>query len=242
MIYDWKNLVMVKNFKNIAIIPARGGSKRIPRKNIKLLFGKPIIGHVIEILKATKLFDEIIVSTDDKEIKEISEKYGAKVPFFRSRENSDDNATLVAVIIEVMDQYRSIEMEFDNICCVLPTSALILPAILGKALNDLEKNNFDSIIPIVKYSAPIQRALEVDNGIVKMKDTKYINVRTQDLSSNYFDSGQFYWAKSSSIRLEKKLFMQNSGVIILNELQAQDVDDPMDWEMLELKYEFHQKS
>lgn len=223
--------------KYLAVIPARGGSKRIKNKNIKLLKGKPIISYPIQLLTKSELFDEVIVSTDDSKIAEEAKKYGAKVPFFRSVENSDDFATLSDVLLEVLNSYERQNIKFDYLCCVLPTSALLKIKKIEKALRVLKNNNFDSVIPVVKYSTPIQRALKSVNGVLEFKNEEHLNTRTQDLEHHYFDSGQFYWINTRHFHDQKRIFMSNTGFIELKEFECQDVDTLEDWELLELKHE-----
>ena len=143
--------------KNIAIIPARGGSKRIPRKNIKDFFGKAIIGYSIESTIKSNLFDEVIVSTDDDEIKLVAESFGAIVPFLRSQENADDYATLSDVLVEVVSQLNSGGAEVENICCILPTAPFITPKVLNKSFNVFIDNQYESLYPVLEFSYPIQR-------------------------------------------------------------------------------------
>jgi len=159
----------MKKLKNIAIIPARGGSKRIPRKNIKNFLGKPIIAYSIEAALESKLFDEVMVSTDDKEIAETAIKYGAQVPFLRSDNNADDYATLADVLIEVINEYKSKDTSIDNICCILPTAPFVTSNRLIEAFNLFTKNKFDSLFPVLEFSYPIKRSLiKKEDGTVKM--------------------------------------------------------------------------
>ena len=169
------------NYK-IAIIPARGGSKRIPRKNIKLFFDKPIIAYSIEAALESGLFDEVMVSTDDEEIAEIAIKYGAKVPFLRSEKNSDDNATTVDVILEVLNQYKSVfNINYSLGCCIYPTSPLIQIDHLKEGYELLKSFNYDSVFPIVAFSYPVWRGLQInEDNLVSMEWPEYYNSRSQD--------------------------------------------------------------
>ena len=221
---------------NLCIIPARGGSKRIPKKNIKDFLGKPIIAYSIQVAKESNLFDEIMVSTDDKEIAEISIKLGAKVPVFRSPENSDDFSTTSDVLIEVLEKYKQTGINFENCCCIYPTSPLINKNSLIKAYNLLESENFQSVFPVVKFSYPIYRALQMNDSKVSMIWEENLNKRSQDLPSAYHDSGQFYWFTVSEFFKSKKLFTENSGAIVLKETEVQDIDNETDWKLAELKY------
>ncbi|MGB0871400.1 MAG: pseudaminic acid cytidylyltransferase [Flavobacteriales bacterium] len=227
----------------ICIIPARGGSKRIPRKNIKDFLGKPIIAYSIETAINSNLFDEVMVSTDDVEIAEVAKKYGAKVPFFRSKETSDDYATTFQVVEEVLNQYESINRTFDQFCCMYACSPLISKQRLKECQNLLLEHTFSSVFPVLEYSSPISRALIINESQkVEMIQTKNINSRTQDLSRSYFDAGQFYWGITKNIMSEKTIITKNSGAIILSELEAQDIDQNVDWCMAELKYQLKNKT
>ncbi len=227
---------------NLAIIPARGGSKRIPRKNIKNFLGKPIIAYSIEAALKSSLFDEVMVSTDDAEIAEIAKQYGAKVPFMRSTKNSDDFATTVEVLSEVFNQYKSLGKGFKHACCIYPTAPFITPEILIDGFNKLIKCNYDSVFSILRYSFPIQRALKIKEGKVEMFYPEFIESRSQDLEPSFHDAGQFYWFKSVLLDEQKKLWTNNTGRIEVDELKAQDIDNETDWKLAELKYELLQNS
>jgi pseudaminic acid cytidylyltransferase len=226
---------------NLAIIPARGGSQRIPKKNIKDFFGKPIIAYTIETAIKSGLFDEVIVSTDSQEIADVSKVYGATVPFLRSDINSNSYATLTDVLIEVIHKYSEKEIEIDSICCILPTAALITQARLLEAYTKFIEKKLGSLVPVIKFSCPIQRALKSSEGLIKMREPEFTKYRTQDLETYYYDSGQFYWVKSQVILNENSIFTQNTGYIELEDVEAQDVDNAIDWEMLEIKYNYLKK-
>ncbi len=222
---------------NIAIIPARGGSKRIPRKNIKGFLGKPIIAYSIEAAIASDLFDEVMVSTDDAEIAEIAVKYGAKVPFMRSPINSDDFAGTAEVLVEVLNDYSKKNTLFEYACCIYPTAPLIKVKNIIDGLDLLLRNKFTSVFPVCAFSYPILRGLNRDNsGKTKMLWPANINKRSQDLELAYHDAGQFYWIDNSLFLKESKLFSSNSGTIVLNQTEVQDIDNENDWEISELKY------
>jgi pseudaminic acid cytidylyltransferase len=222
---------------NLAIIPARGGSKRIPLKNIKIFLGKPIISYSIEAALNSQLFDEIIVSTDNEDIAEISRHSGANVPFIRSAENSDDFATLSDVVFEVVNKYAEVGKNFENVCCILPTAPFITNQQLLDAFNKLKNESLDSVCSVFKFSYPVLRSLEFtkDNKL-KMVWPKYLNTRSQDLKSVYHDTGLFYWVRTSEFLIEKTLFCKNGSAIILSELEVQDIDDETEWRIAELKY------
>ena len=223
--------------KRIAIIPARGGSKRIPRKNLKNFLGKPIIAYSIQAALDSNLFDEVMVSTDDYEIAKIAKQFGATVPFMRSTINSNDFATTYDVIEEVIKQYKKQDIEFDKICCIYPCAPFIGPEILNNALVKLEDNKFDSVFPVLQYNFPIQRALRKDNDKLTMIVEENLNIRSQDLEESFHDAGQFYWCKTNKILANRKLFTSNTGGILISELEAQDIDNDIDWKLAELKYQ-----
>jgi pseudaminic acid cytidylyltransferase len=224
--------------KKIAIIPARGGSKRIPRKNIKSFLGKPIIAHSIEAALKSGLFDEVMVSTDDEEIAQISRQYGASVPFLRSEQNSNDYASTVDVLVEVIEEYQNKGVQYEIGCCIYPTAPLIQIDKLAEANKLLLEQGYYSVFPVVKYSYPIWRSLKInDSNKVLMNWPEYQYSRSQDLMAAYHDAGQFYWFKVDRILQNKALFTTNSGAVLLNELEVQDIDSTEDWQLAELKYQ-----
>lgn len=220
----------------IAIIPARGGSKRIPRKNIKPFNGRPVIAYSIEAALKSKLFDEVMVSTDDKEIAGIASAHGAQIPFYRHENSSGDFAHIADVIEEVLEKYKNAGKEFDYFCCIFSTAPFITPERLKEGWKLLQKNNFDSVFPVLKFSYPIQRALKIENGKVSMILPENFNKRSQDLIPAYHDSGQFYWMKTAEFLRQKRLFAENSGAIVLSDLEVQDIDTEEDWKVAEMKY------
>lgn len=223
--------------KSLCIIPARGGSKRIPGKNIKMFCGKPIIAYSIEAALKSDLFDEIMVSTDNQEIAEIAKSYGANIPFLRSEKNANDFAGLAEVMIEVVDMYSDRGQSFDFLCCILPTAPFITQENLKRSKEMLNTDKFDCIFPVVEYSYPIQRSLKIEDGYIKMNWPENLSKRSQDLDSTYHDSGQFYFINNDTLLKEKKLFTKKSGSIILNNLEVQDIDTDTDWKLAELKYQ-----
>lgn len=221
--------------RNIAIIPARGGSKRIPRKNIKHFLDKPIIAYSIQAALSSKLFDEVMVSTDDEEIAAIASKYGAKVPFFRSADNAGDFATTADVIKEVITCYKDIGQHFDFTCCIYPTAPLIRPDTLLKSYDLLVQNSYQTVFPVVMFSFPIWRALNIENGKAKMYWPENRSKRSQDLPKAWHDAGQFYWLNTAGFMNDPVLYSSNSGVIELSDLEVQDIDNLVDWQLAELK-------
>lgn len=222
---------------NLAIIPARGGSKRIHRKNIKDFLGKPIIAYSIEAALNSRLFDEVMVSTDDKEIAEAAIKYGAVVPFYRSKNNSNDYATLADVLLEVLQTYEKKGKHFENVCCILPTAPLITSEKIELAYSVLNENKLDSVCPVVAFSYPIFRALELnEKGNLTMIWPEHNKTRSQDLKPTYHDSGSFYWIRTKTLQKEETLFSLNGGMIILSETEVQDIDNEVDWKLAEIKF------
>ncbi len=222
--------------KSIAIITARGGSKRIPRKNIKLFLGQPIIKFSIDAALRAGCFDEVMVSTDDKEIAEISISCGANVPFFRSESASSDYTGTPTVLEEVISEYGKQGIRFDYFCCIYPTAPFLTAEKLKKAMEVLEKTGVDSVFPVVQFSYPIQRALKIENNEIKMIWPENLNKRSQDLVPTYHDCGQFYALNTKSFINQKKLFCEKSSPIIMSELEVQDIDNEEDWRIAELKY------
>lgn len=224
---------------NLAIIPARGGSKRIPRKNIKNFLGKPIIAYSIEVALKSDLFDEVMVSTDDEEIAEVAKNYGAVVPFMRSKKNSDDYATTADVITEVFNFYQNKDVNFSKSCCIYPTAPLCKGRTLSNAYELLVEQKYTTVFPVVRFSYPIWRALKVDaSGQASMLWPKYKSRRSQDLEVSWHDAGQFYWLDVSSFQMKPELFGENSGALEIPEMEVQDIDSLSDWKMAELKAKY----
>lgn len=226
---------------NLAIIPARAGSKRIPRKNIKDFLGKPIIAYSIEAALKSKLFAEVMVSTDEHEIAEIAIKHGAKVPFLRSEANADDFAGTADVLIEVLEQYAKIGRAFDYACCIYPTAPLISTERLAKGFEQIVTNKNDIVFPIVAFSYPVWRGLRLaPNGRTSMVWPEHLNSRSQDLEDTFHDAGQCYWFNIDSLKREKKLFTNNTAGIVLDQTEVQDIDNLTDWKLAQLKYAYLQ--
>ena len=221
---------------NICIIPARGNSKRIAKKNIKHFLGKPIIAYSIEAAIKSGLFDEVMVSTDNKEIAEIAKTYGAKIPFYRSKKNSDDFATTYDVIEEVIKQYKNEGKEFKNICCIYSCAPFVTESKLNLGFKKLIENTFDTIFPIIEYSFPIERAVKITNGKITPLNAKYLDTRSQDLTKSYHDAGQFYWMNTQKILASNKIITDNCGGILITNLEGQDIDTEIDWKLAEIKF------
>ena len=227
--------------RNLCIIPARGGSKRIPRKNIRDFLGKPIIAYSIEAALNSGLFEEVMVSTDDKEIAEIAQKYGAKVPFFRSEENANDFATTADVIKEVIADYTKTDKEFDNFCCCYPTAPFISSSRLHEGLKQLQSPSVSSVFPVSEFGYPILRSLKMeDDGRVSMNWPDQLNARSQDLPKAYHDAGQWYWMKTTDFLSTGKIIGEHSFGLQLEAIEVQDIDNEIDWKLAELKYELLQ--
>jgi len=216
---------------NIAIITARGGSKRIPRKNIKEFMGKPMLAYAVEAALNSKIFDEVMVSTDDNEIAQIAQKYGANVPFMRSEKTANDYATTADVLKEVKDEYKKRGKEFEEICCIYPCVPFLTDEILKEAYDTFKKSGKTALTPVVKYSFPIQRAFKINTyGCLEYREPENASKRSQDLEPTYHDVGMFYFS-SSAMGLE-------SGCVpyIMDENVVQDIDTIDDWKMAEMKY------
>ncbi len=225
--------------KNLCIIPARGGSKRIPRKNVKPFLGKPMLAYSIETAQKTGLFDEVMVSTDDEEIAEVARRYGAKVPFMRSAETASDFATTADVLREVIAKYREQGREFDNFCCFYATAPLVQSGDVVSAFDRLQQSDFTCVYPVVQFSYPIWRCLDLDeDGTMTRHWPKYENSRSQDLPKEYHDTGTFYWYKT------KEWLAGNIkvGGIEVNETTIQDIDTETDWKLAEMKYQLINKA
>lgn len=222
----------------LCIITARGGSKRIPKKNIKEFCGQPIIAYSIKAALESKLFDEVMVSTDSEEIADIARKFGAAVPFMRSEKNSDDHATTDDVLLEVVADYRSNGKEFDYICCIYPTAPFVTAGKLRQAFEKMCSQKADAIIPVVKFSFPPQRCFIKKDQQILYKWPEYMVTRSQDLEPYYHDAGQFYFIKTSTFERVKSMVPVNTISLEMDEMEVQDIDSITDWKLAELKYQF----
>ena len=221
----------------LAVIPARGGSKRIPRKNIKLFAGKPILAWSINAAIKSECFDEIIVSTDDKEIAGVALEYGAKVPFLRPDNISDDFATTVDVVAHAIEWQQSNDKEFEEICCIYATAPFVTPRDIKNGLKVLQDTSCDYVFSATEYEFPIQRAFRLNaNNNVEMFNPKNFNIRSQDLEKAYHDAGQFYWGKAEAWRNKKEFFSSHSTISLLPRYRVQDIDTPDDWHYAEMLF------
>lgn len=223
---------------NLAIITARGGSKRIPGKNIRPFLGQPIIAYSIRAAVESGCFDEVMVSTDSAEIAGIARSLGAVVPFLRSPETSDDTATTADALREVILRYQAGERFFENICCLFPTAPLVTPDTLRKGHAILEaKPECDAVFPVVRFSFPIQRAFRIREDRLEMFQPENEFVHSRDLEPAYHDAGQFYWIRTALFLSSGKVYGRTSVPIVLNESEVQDIDTEEDWKMAEIKFE-----
>lgn len=222
--------------RKIAIITARGGSKRIPRKNIREFCGKPILAYSIQAAVGSGIFDTVMVSTDDEEIAGIAKQYGGEVPFYRSAETANDFATTNDVLLEVLSEYEKRGQKFDMAVCIYPTAPFVTAQKLRAAVEKLEKSDADTLIPVVAFSYPPQRAMIVENGRLVFEYPQYLDSRSQDLTPHYHDVGQFYVFRTAAFQVNKKLMVGNILPMVVSELEVQDIDNRTDWEIAEMKY------
>lgn len=227
---------------NVAVIPARGGSKRIPRKNIKYFLGKPIIAYSIASALDAGCFEEVMVSTDDREIADVAQRFGAKVPFLRSAETANDFASTADVMLEVLNEYRRQDKKFEFACCIYPTAPFITAEKLKHAHDILLKTGADAALPVVRFGYPIQRAMMIEDNRLSMIWPEHINSRSQDLMPAYHDCGQFYFIKIKRFLETRKLFGDYAVPIELMESEVQDIDTEEDWKIAEIKYQILQQS
>lgn len=227
--------------RKAAIITARGGSKRIPKKNIKEFCGKPIMAYSIEAALGAGIFDVVMVSTDSEEIAETAGRYGAEVPFFRSAETSNDYAVTSQVLWEVLEEYGKRGEHFEMVCCIYPTAPFLTSERLKEAMEQLEQMGADSVLPVVRFGFPPQRGVVLEDGFLKFKWPQYRNTRSQDLEPFYHDAGQFYCVNTESFRAQRTLVMEKTAPIILSEMEVQDIDTEEDWRLAEEKYRLRQQ-
>ncbi len=221
----------------VAVITARGGSKRIPRKNVLDFCGKPIIAYSIEAAIQSGVFDEVMVSTEDEEIAEIAKKYGAGIPFKRSEENAGDHATTVDVLCEVADNYEKLGRMPDEICCIYPTAPFVTAVKLQQAARVYQESGADAVIPVVRFSFPPQRAFVTGGDYIRYKWPEHERSRSQDLEPFYHDAGQFYFIKTKIMREYHTLVPARTAPLIMDEMEVQDIDTMDDWKIAEMKYQ-----
>jgi len=222
---------------NIAIIPARGGSKRIPKKNIKSFFGKPIISYSIDTAIKSGLFEKVIVSTDDPEISEIANEYGAQTPFIRPKNLSDDFSGTHEVIGHAVQYLESLKINMNYICCIYPTAPLIRVSDLIQGYKLISSNCWDSVIAATNYSYPIYRSFEyLESGGLRMLFPDHYTSRSQDLEEVYHDAGQFYWGRAKAFIDGDPIFSQRSCAVLLPRSRVQDIDTLEDWRTAEILF------
>ncbi len=220
----------------VAIITARGGSKRIPKKNIKEFCGKPIIAYSIEAALKSGIFDEVMVSTDSEEIAKVAEQYGAVVPFMRSEATSNDWAVTADVLKEVLADYTARGKQFDLLCCIYPTAPFITAEKLRQAESLLEHEKADSLMPVVRFNFPPQRGLLIKDNRAGYQYPEFETARSQDLEPIYHDCGQFYFCRTEALLKYSSLVTPNIVPMIVPDEEVQDIDSPSDWKIAEMKY------
>lgn len=233
---------MVIKMKSIAIITARGGSKRIPGKNIKEFLGKPIIAYSIEAARDSGIFDEVMVSTDDEKIAGIAKEYGAAVPFMRSEDTAGDYATTDDVLMEVLEAYENIGRTFDYMACIYPTAPFVTARKLQDAMKLLIDNDASGVMPVVRFSFPPQRGMEVRNGRLVYSYPENAMKRSQDLEAMYHDCGQFYCYHVERYRSCRGNLPDGYVPVEVSELEVQDIDNMSDWKLAEIKYRMMQEN
>lgn len=226
--------------EKIAIITARGGSKRIPGKNIKEFCGMPILAYSIQAALDADIFDEVMVSTDSEEIADIARQYGAEVPFMRSEKTSDDYATTADVLLEVLEQYKKQDRIFEYMACIYPTAPFVSGEKLRQAYDIIKRENAVMAMPVVAFSYPPQRGYVKNGHHLEMKWKENFNVRSQDLEIMYHDAGQFYMYHVEKYQERKGQITENIVPVFVDEMEVQDIDNETDWRLAELKYKLLQ--
>jgi N-acylneuraminate cytidylyltransferase len=223
----------------LCVIPARGGSKRIPRKNIKPFLGKPIIAYSIQSALQSGLFDRVVVSTDDAEIAEVAQAYGAEVPFLRPDELSGDFVGTIPVIQHAAQWHQDQGFDLQSVCAIYATAPFVTVEDLQKAYKVLISNRCDYVFSAAEFESPIQRAFKVNNlGRIEMMYPEYLDARSQDLTTGYFNAGQFYWGRAQAWLAGKRVLVSDSIPYIIPSGRVQDIDNPKDWHLAELMYQY----
>lgn len=226
----------------LAVIPARGGSKRIPRKNIRDFCGKPIIAWSVDAALQSECFDQVIVSTEDPEIADVARKYGAEVPFLRPAELSDDYTGTTAVVRHAIEWFKDRGCVFDEVCCIYATAPFIQVEDIKKGLDLLQLGDIYYTFPVTSFPFPIQRAVKITSlGRLEMFHPEYYNTRSQDLEEAFYDAGQFYWGRSCAWKEGIPLFSDRSVPILLSRFRVQDIDTLEDWIQAEIMFEMIKK-
>jgi N-acylneuraminate cytidylyltransferase len=218
----------------LAVIPARGGSKRIPRKNLRDFHGKPIITYSVEMALNSGLFDEVIVSTDDEEIAQLARRLGASVPFMRPAELADDHSTTLDVIRHAIGWYEQGGVSITLVCCIYATAPMIQASMLELGRAELDENTFDYAFSATTFDFPVQRGFRIlSNGGVEMLQPEHMETRSQDLEPLYHDAGQFYWGRPEAVKRGRELFGRHSKPVLIPRYHVQDIDTLEDWEVAE---------
>ena len=222
----------------IAIIPARGGSKRIPRKNIKLFCGKPMIAYAIEVALATQLFDKVIVSTEDEEIAAIANQWGAETPFLRPKALADDYTITNDVIKHAIEYFLAQGDEIDYVCCIYATTPFLQPEYVQQGYQQLQEKDCSYAFSVTTFPFPVQRAVRLlSNGRIDAVWPENMFKRSQDLEELYHDAGQFYWGTAEAFLQEHVLFSEKSVPVVLPRYLVQDIDTPEDWDRASFMYQ-----
>lgn len=227
---------------NLCIIPARGGSKRIPRKNIKPFCGQPMIAYSIQAALQSACFDAVIVSTDDADIADIAQTYGAEAPFIRPTQIADDHATTAAVIRHAIETLMLDDIQPEYVCCVYATAPFVQAGDIQRGLALLQNSGADYAFSVTTFPFPIQRALRCSaEGVLSMFQPENFARRSQDLEEAWHDAGQFYWGSTAAWRVEKPIFNARARAVSLPRYRVQDIDTEEDWQRAELMYQALQK-
>jgi pseudaminic acid cytidylyltransferase len=222
----------------LAVIPARGGSKRIPRKNVKPFCGKPMIAWSIEAALASACFDRIVVSTDDAEIADVALACGAEVPFMRPAHLSNDFAGTTEVVAHAVDWFAAQDHAAQEVCCIYATAPFVTASDLLQGLAQLQGSDCDYVFSATSFAFPIQRALRISaDGRVAMFDPAQFATRSQDLEEAFHDAGQFYWGRAAAWQAQKRVFASNSAIVRLPRLRVQDIDTQEDWQTAEALFQ-----
>jgi N-acylneuraminate cytidylyltransferase len=226
----------------LAIIPARGGSKRIPRKNIKPFLGRPIISYAVQAALESNLFDQVICSTDDNEIAQVAASFGAQVPFMRPAEIADDHAITADVVAHAISFMQAAGHPVESVCCLYATAAFVTAQQLQDSFILFQQQRCDFVFSATAFDFPIQRAIYItDEGRVQMFYPEYALTRSQDLTPAYHDAGQFYWGSAPAWLEKRRIFSPNSAAFIVPSHEVQDIDTLDDWRRAELLYQLRQQ-
>ena len=226
----------------LCVIPARGGSKRIPYKNIKSFCGQPMISYSIQAALESKCFDQVIVSTDDTKIAEVSKSFGAIVPFIRPDELANDYTATIPVIKHAIEWFDAQGQNASEVCCLYATAPFVTADIIKKVYNQMQHTQADYCFTVTSFAFPIQRALKIiEKNRIEMFYPENLETRSQDLEESYHDAGQLYWGKAESFRHQKPLLSKGTSPYILPRYLVQDIDTPEDWERAELMYQLLKK-